>query len=135
MWPTLPRYPGAGWTPDRQHGGRGVQQALSDQRHLQLQVRYSQEQGKGPGAGAPGESPNQRTAVWGAGLSLGVQPVSPRPSLLQIPSFWVLRRKPQVTPMTRLPHKEHSILPRVYLFNKLVMLWEKLRIPVLPQLD
>lgn len=32
------RHPSAGWAPHRQHGGHRLQQALSDQRHLQLQV-------------------------------------------------------------------------------------------------
>ena len=68
------------------------------------------------------------------GLSHGVQLVSLPPLFLQTPSFWVLCLKPQVTPVIRLPHKEYSILPRVYLFNKLVMFWKKFRIPVLPQL-
>lgn len=65
---------------------------------------------KGPEAGAAGEAPTrEQRCMWG--LSHGVQPVSPLPSFLQTPSFWVLHLKPQVTPVIRLPHKEYSIPP------------------------
>lgn len=86
MWPSPPRYPGPGRAPHGQHGGRGVQHTLPDQRHLQLQVRLG-----------GNVQPPQRSSRCLLESSCCLQAGSPPPASPN-PWPWVLGRKPYATP-------------------------------------
>lgn len=133
MWPSLPRYPGAGWTPHRQHGGCGVQQTLSDQRHLQLQV--SQEHGEGARLQRLARILQRKNSKMGwlgqvpaRGLLLG----STQKSITRIsPDPWPLGPSSVLSPVSPQESGCHmrsaAVWPMFIMFNKLM------RPPLQPQ--